>query len=118
MEIRSVEAHAVKVPTKRVGQFTRARRTHAMRTIVIVETTDGTIGVGETRGLEAARIIREGFAPLVTGACADDIAQVRACCVPALVNYGYPEQLVDLNAFAAIDMALWDIKGLGMTDRR
>ena len=111
MMIKSIEPVAVRVPTKRVGQFTRARRTHAMRTIVIIETTDGTIGVGETRGLEAARIIRERFAPLVTGTPARDIAQVRARCVPALVDYGYPEQLVDLNAFAAIDMALWDIKG-------
>ena len=111
MTIKSIEAFAVKVPTKRVGQFTRARRTHAMRTIVIVETADGTIGIGETRGLEAARTIRERFGPQITGAFADDIAQVRARCVPALVDYGYPEQLTDLNAFAAIDMALWDIKG-------
>ena len=101
----------MKVPIKRVGAFTRARRTHALRTIVVLATDDGLVGLGETRGIDAARIIRGKFAPLILGQPDDDIARLRDRCIPAVADYGYPEQLVERSAFAAVDMALWDILG-------
>ena len=31
--------------------------------------------------------------------------------LPSVADHGWPEQLVDFKAYAAIDMALWDILG-------
>jgi len=103
--------YAVQVPIKRVSVFTRARRTHASRTIVVLRTKDGLTGFGETRGIDAARIIRDRFAPLILDQPDDNIEHIRDRCIPRIVDFGYPEQLVDRGAFAAIDMALWDIHG-------
>jgi len=111
MRIRSVIAVPVRVPVKRVGQFARARRTHAERTVLRLEAEDGTIGLGETRGLWAARIIAERFAPAIEGQPLADLRRLRDLCLPRVPDYGYPEQRADLSAFAAIDMAWWDWTG-------
>jgi hypothetical protein len=52
----------VRVPLARQGTFTRASRTHAERTVVVLETSDGLRGVRETRGMQAAEIINARFA--------------------------------------------------------
>jgi len=111
MKIDSIIATPVRVPVKRVGQFTRARRTHAERTIVQIICNDGFVGIGETRGLDAARIINHRFAASIVGRSVQEFQGIRASCLPNVPDFGYPEQLVDLNAFAAIDMALWDLAG-------
>ena len=33
----------------------------------------------------------------------------RSVCLPPYVDYGFPEQRLDINAYAAVDMALWDL---------
>lgn len=111
MAIHSITATAVRVPVKKVDAFSRARRTHAERTIVQITGTDGVVGLGETRGLSAATIINDRFAPMLIGQSLVDLQPLRDLCLPRIPDFGYPEHLVDLNAFAALDMAWWDLTG-------
>lgn len=111
MKIRSVTATAVRVPVTRTGTMARAKRTHAARTIVEIVTEGGLTGVGETRGEWAAAIVRDRFAPRLVGIDAADRNAARAACLVRHIDYGFPEQRVDLYAFAAVELALWDILG-------
>ena len=111
MKIKSVSTIPVAIPVKRVGYFTRARRTAAMRTIVKIECDNGIVGLGETRGTAAAGIIRARFADMLTGQHITDAASLRSMCLPDRADFGYPDQLVDQSAFVAIDMAILDCIG-------
>jgi len=111
MRISKVKATPVRVPVTRKGVMSRAIRTHVSRTIVEVETADGLIGVGETRGEWAAPIVNERFASKLVGIdAADRFAAQDACLLPH-VDYGFPELVMDKYAFAAVEIALWDILG-------
>ncbi len=99
------------VPLTCARYYKRARKTHAVRTIVQVTSSDGIVGIGETRGTDAAAIIRDRLAPELVNAPADNLAALRALILPNIADHGWPEQLVDFKAYAAIDMALWDILG-------
>ena len=64
-EKRRILAISVAIPVKRVGYFSRARRTAAPRTIVKIECDNGIEGIGETRGIHAASIINNKFEALL-----------------------------------------------------
>lgn len=111
MRISAVRPVAVRVPVKKIGHFSQARRTHIERTIVEIEADDGTVGIGETRTPDAAAVIAGRFAAALIGQALDDFAALRRRCVPTLLDFGYPETLMLWNAYAAIDLALWDLLG-------
>ncbi len=111
MPIESICATCVEVPLTYVGHYKRSRMTHASRTIVQVTSSDGIVGVGETRGIDAAAIIRERLAPELLNAPEDNLAELRSRVLPNVADHGKPEQLTDFKAYAAIDMALWDMLG-------
>jgi len=111
MKIQSISAIPLGVPIKRVGYFARARRTAAMRTVVEVRCDNGVVGVGETRGTAAAEIIRDRFADVLQGRSITDPAALRSMCLPHRADYGYPDQLVEQSAYAALDMAILDCIG-------
>lgn len=111
MKIKSVKITPVRVPATRIGVMSRDKRTHAVRTIVEVETNCGITGVGETRGEWCAAIIEEKFVPHLIDLDPLDIALAKDRCLDFNSDDGFPEQLLATNAFAAIDLALWDIAG-------
>ena len=111
MRIADLQATPVRVPVTRIGTMSGAKRTHAARTIVEITTEDGALGLGETRGDWSAAIIKERFAPVLVGRSATDRSGARGACVRANLDYGFPEQKLDLTAFAAVDLALWDLLG-------
>ena len=111
MNIRRIKAIPVAIPIQQPGFFARARRTAAMRTVVEIECDNGVIGFGETRGTAAADIIRDRFAPALTGQSLSDPAQLRSACLPERPDYGYPDQLVEQSAYTALDMAILDCIG-------
>ncbi|MGL4440933.1 MAG: mandelate racemase/muconate lactonizing enzyme family protein [Bosea sp. (in: a-proteobacteria)] len=87
------------------------RRSHIDRTIVEIETADGLVGIGEARTVWAAKTIAERFAPAITGLSALDRDLIRSRCLPGRIDYGFPERDCDRLAYAAIDLALWDLLG-------
>ena len=111
MRIAAIHATPVRVPVTRTGTMARAKRTHVSRTIVEVVTDDGSSGLGETRGEWSAAIINARFAPRLVGHAVADRHGARAACLPPYVDYGFAEQRLDINAYAAIDIALWDLVG-------
>ena len=109
--IARVTTTPVLVPVA-AGETARwVRRSHLDRTIVEIETADGLIGVGETRGLWPAKIIAQRFAPAIIGCSARDHDTIRSRCLPRQTDYGFPERDCDRLAYAAIDLALWDLRG-------
>ena len=112
MKITSVRATAVEVPVTRVAAYAKRVITHVTNTIVEVETDAGISGLGEARGTFCARLINERFAPAVKGLPVADRRSVRDACLPKEpFDYGYPEHLAERNAFAGIEIALWDLAG-------
>ena len=112
MKIAAVRASPVRVPVTRPAAFVRTTLTHVVSTIVEVETEGGLVGVGETRGTFSARIINQLFAPKIVGLSAAERRAVRDACLPRQpFDYGYPERMMELNAFAGIELALWDLAG-------
>ena len=110
MRIRSIDVHAVSVPVTRSGHFSKRVVERVENTIVEIATDDGTVGLGETRGLWSAGIIRDRFAPAIIGRNALGRADIRDACLPKdPFDFGYPEHLCDRNAYSAVDIALWDI---------
>lgn len=110
MRIRDVRAYGVAVPVTRAGHFSKRVVERVENTIVEIETDDGVVGLGETRGLWSADIIRHRFAPLLIGKDARDRDAIRDTCLPKEpFDFGYPEHLSDRNAYSAVDIALWDL---------
>jgi glucarate dehydratase len=112
LRITGVEARAVRVPIIRPAVMARAIRSHVTRTIVEVATEGGLVGIGETRGEPAALAINRRFAPALLGCSAVDRHAARDRCLPPLIDWGLaPEQRLELMAFSAVEMALWDLLG-------
>ena len=111
MKIKRIVAIPVAIPVKRVGYFSRARRTAALRTIVKIDCDNGIQGIGETRGIHAASIINDKFAVLLKDKEITGPASIRLLCLPETADYGYPDQLVEQSAYAAVDMAIFDCMG-------
>jgi len=112
MKIREIRVHAVGVPVTRVGHFSKRVVERVENTIVEIETDAGLVGLGETRGAWCAEVIRTRLGPSIIGMDPLDRPAVRAACLPKEpFDFGYPEHLCDRNAYAAVDMALWDLAG-------
>lgn len=87
------------------------KRDHIDRTIVEVETDEGPVGIGETRGVWSAEIINTRFAPALIGTSVHERGCARTRCLPRGFDHGFPERQLDLTAFAGIELALWDLAG-------
>lgn len=112
MRIKTVRATPVRVPVTRVAAFSKRKLTHVANTIVEVEADDGTVGLGETRGDWCASVINELFAPKLSGLSVTDRRGHRDACLPMEpFDYGYPEYPYWRNAFAGVEIALWDLVG-------
>ena len=110
MRICEVRAYAVAVPVTRAGHFSKRVVERVENTIVEIRTEEGLTGTGETRGLWSADIVRSRFASAIIGMDAMDRDAIRDVCLPKEpFDFGYPEHLVQRNAYSAIDIALWDI---------
>lgn len=109
MKIKSLQVFSVRYPEPH--DHDRPRQL----TLVRAEAEDGTTGWGEAitmftgacRATEA--IVREDFAPLVTGADAFDVEGIYDRLRRHVWWYG-PEGVAAL-AISAVDIALWDLKG-------
>ena len=112
MRIKSIRSHVVQVPVTRIAAFAKRKMTHMLSTIVEVETDNGILGLGEARGDFCSAIINEKFAPLIKNQSVYDFHNLRNLCLAKMpFDYGYPEYPLQLNAFAGLEIALWDILG-------
>lgn len=110
-KIKAVRATPVRVPMTRPATWAHRRLTHFTATIVEIETDDGLLGLGESRGLWSAPLVNDRFAPALVGLSTDDRQAIHRACVPFPFDYGYPERWIDLTAFGGVECALWDLAG-------
>ena len=112
MIIASIRATPVRVPVTRIAAYSKRTMDHMLATVVEVETDAGISGLGEARGDWCAEIINEKFTPKLVGMqVSDRRAMTDICLAKEPFDYGYPEFLCERNAFAGIEIALWDILG-------
>ena len=80
-------------------------------TIVEVVTEDGLVGLGETNGPAASRVVADRFAPRLAGRDAIDIAGAERACLPWWTGVQSTTDFAAIAAFGAVEMALWDLRG-------
>lgn len=86
-----------------------------LRSVVVkIETHDGRVGWGETYGLVAPKVIselvRDVIAPVVTGRSPLDVEVIWEDLYDLMRVRGYTGGFL-LDALAAVDIGLWDLKG-------
>jgi glucarate dehydratase len=111
MKISSVKATPVILPMTRAAATSMGSGNAVTRTIVEVTTDEGLTGLGETGGAYAAHLILNRFSGRIIGSDPADRHRIRRACVPDILDYGTVEQPAQIAAFAAIEMALWDLAG-------
>ena len=110
MRIAAVTATPVNIPLHAPYRFAYGSTAALTKTIVEVETDDGATGIGEAAdGDRSADVERLGGR--LIGLDPLDLNEAERRCVPAM-SYAPWDNLVALRrAFAAIEMALWDLRG-------
>jgi L-alanine-DL-glutamate epimerase-like enolase superfamily enzyme len=125
--IADIRIHPISVPLERPFWMSLEPYTAAAEIVVEIETDDGLTGVGEIHGRpqdEIARILEEGFKPLLLGEDALDHerlwdllfrltfsrAAARFEAADGQPHFGAGGKPQMMAAIAGIDIALWDIK--------
>ena len=110
-QIAKIEAYVVNVPNSRAVAWSGGTTDGTTRTIVEVETRDGLIGLGEAPGADAAERIKSRIAARVIGKNTWEHSVVRETCLGKVSDFAGMFDHGSVYAFAAIEMALWDIAG-------
>lgn len=112
MKIRSIRATPVNLPLEAPYLWSYGSLAGFTKTIVEVTTEDGIIGYGEGPSHANVATIEKQFAPRLIGRDALDITGAEELCLPSWHGVGTIDtDLASIRAFAAIEMALWDIRG-------
>lgn len=111
MIIDAIEATPVAIPATRTCAWSLGRSYGHTRTIVAVRTRDGAVGYGEAPTDKAAPLVGGVFAERLRGVSAHEVTTARIRCLGSHRDFGYLADPLAALAFAAIEIALWDLKG-------
>ena len=111
MRITRVAATPVNLPLEAPYLWSYGSLAGFSKTIVEVETDEGITGIGEGPSPASAAIIDRAFTPRLVGRDPVDIQGAEELCVPGWRGLGTDVDFGLIRAFAAIEMALWDIRG-------
>jgi glucarate dehydratase len=112
MKITAIRATPVNIPLEAPYLWSYGSLAGFSKTIVEVETDDGLIGLGEGPSPGNAATILNLFAPRLMGRDPIDIHGAEMLCLPSWRGVGTTDvDLAAVRAFAAVEMALWDIRG-------
>lgn len=81
------------------------------RTIIVVETSGGAVGLGEASYAFPAAILEKEFGPAIIGLDALDHALLRRQCLPKHLDFATPGLKARLAAWGGLEIALWDLLG-------
>jgi glucarate dehydratase len=107
MKITNTTVTMVMVPLEAPIRWGYGTRTSTVRNIVQVETDEGLVGLGESRGSQQVNALIKHFAKRVRGENPFDIERILAMFQTEPFFHGYDGH----SAIAGIEMALWDLKG-------
>ncbi|MGI9117820.1 MAG: mandelate racemase/muconate lactonizing enzyme family protein [Gaiellales bacterium] len=110
MQIASVRAIPVNIPFVAPYRFAYGSIASLTKTLVEVTTDDGVVGWGEAADGDRSVAIT-ALAPRVIGLDPLDLDAVEAACVPGFAYSPWADVLGARRSFAAIELALWDIRG-------
>jgi len=110
-QIAKIEAHVVNVPHSRALAWSGGATDGTTRTIIEVETRDGLVGLGEAPGADAASRIKSRIGARVIGTNIWERSVLREKCLGKASDFAGMNDAGSVYAFAAIEMALWDIAG-------
>lgn len=108
-----VRVTPVSVPTKRACAWSFGVGFGFTRTILELSTDDGLVGLGECEGSAAGRLISERLGKKLIGLGPHDLGAVGKLCHRNLRDYGSLADPELGKAYAAIEMAMWDLLGKG-----
>jgi glucarate dehydratase len=109
--IAEVRIHRVNIPLDAPYRWSPGLYFGASKGIVEVVTESGHVGIGEIADVDACDAFERDQAPRLVGANAMDLEGCRRLCVPEITALKNTHGLGPIRAFAAIELALWDIKG-------
>jgi glucarate dehydratase len=108
--VADVRATPVNIPLHAPYRFSYGSIASLTKTIVEVETSDGTIGLGEiASGDQAARVQR--LRDRLVGLDILVLNEAEQRCVPAMRSTPWDDVLGARRVFGGIEMALWDARG-------
>ena len=109
MKITDINATVVTVPFKKARLWALGFFKGTTRTVVEIITDEGIVGIGETIGLYAKQVIDNNIKPALLGEDPSNIVRIttKALWRTNWTGINIPNPL----PVAAIEMALWDIKG-------
>lgn len=111
LKIAGIRAIPVNIPYRSTPVMASGPIAASTRTIITVEASDGTVGVGEASYAFPAAIIEREFAPAIVGLDALDHALLRRHCLPRELDFGTPSLKSRLAAWGGLEIALWDLLG-------
>jgi glucarate dehydratase len=111
MKIAAIRATPVNIPLEAPYLWSYGSLAGFSKTIVEVETDNGLVGLGEGPSHTNAALITTSFAPRLIGRDPIDIAGAEHLCLPSWRGVSTSIDFGAIRAFAAIEMALWDLRG-------
>lgn len=111
MKITAIRATPINLPIEAPYWWSFGWLPGSSRTVVEVETDEGLVGLGEAASHTACAAIDGNFAPRLIGHDPIDIAGAELKCLPAWRGVSSTTDFGAIKAFAAVEMALWDIRG-------
>ena len=110
MEIASIRATPVNIPFTAPYRFAYGSIASLTKTVVEVVTDTGLVGWGEAADGDRSAAIA-ALAPRLVGLDPLDLDAVERACVPGYAYSPWADVLGARRSFAAVEMALWDIRG-------
>ena len=111
MKIKSLSAKPVSVPSVRPCAWSWGTGIGCTRTIVQLETDGGLIGLGECEGAIPAAMLNGGAGKKLIGLSVHDLAAIRRIFRMDFRDYLSLASVDLVQAFAAVEMAIWDLRG-------
>jgi glucarate dehydratase len=111
VKITNIRVTHVNVPFDAPFWWTGGLYPGASKSIIVVETDEGVVGLGEAPWYHFGEIIETEITPALIGADPLDIADCESRCVPPWQITANTGEGAAAVAFGAVEVALWDIRG-------
>ncbi len=111
LRIGAIRATPVNIPLKAAYQWSVGYFPGFSKTIVVVETESGVVGVGEAPSSWSTGLIEHAIAPRLIGADPRDLADCERRAVPPIQAMRNADDESVLRAYGGVEMALWDLNG-------
>lgn len=111
MRITAIRATPINLPIEAPYWWSFGWLPGSSRCVVEVETDDGIVGLGEAASWTACEIVAKRFAPRLIGRDPIDVNGAELACLPSWRGVSSSTDFGAIRAFAAVETALWDIRG-------